>query len=148
MFIKWRTYQRQSGGKKTDKYIQQPIIVKSGRITKKVAQKIGGDEAVERWKRDKRLQYPRHMVVMKLPSFPSCMLVHFHEPEFILQRVEWWKVVDSMLRNFPKKERKKLTVQLESIVSRVSEADEKRINVVLNDLTLHFKEGVTTKTVH
>lgn len=154
MFIKWRTYQKQSGGIKTDKYIQQPIVVKSYRLGKKwMKKKFPGmpEEAFEAPKVKKMVSKPRHEVVMKLPSFVACMVIYYRNPRFMVDRILWWKTVDGYF-NLLKARRndvtdevvEKLKADIEATVPRVTPEEERQLNVVLNDLPLHSREGEGT----
>lgn len=152
MFIKWRTYQRQLSGVKGDKYIQQPIIVESYRYGLK-GLKYAKEQLPDGIPADffnspevkKHTMRPRHRVVFKLPSYPLCMVVYFRSPEFMKQRFLWWEQVDKILKklaevrdDMPPEVVQRLTGDLETVVPRVTQEEEKRLSVVLNDLPLHF----------
>jgi hypothetical protein len=157
MFIKWRTYQRQLNHQKGEKYISQPIIVKSVRFGKKgylkyLKDEYGEDVDMNRfnaaWENDtlrKKILRPRHEVIFKLPSYPVCMTIYFRSPEFMKQRYLWWQQVDTIFSKLLKHRKdmtedtvKKLTADIEKVVPRITEAEEKRLSVVLNDLPLHL----------
>ena len=148
MFIKWRLYQRQIYGKKGDKYIQQPIIVRSYRVgIKKLREMYPNipDERFENPEVRKKVFRPRHEVILKLPSYPVCMTVYFRKPEFMKQRYLWWMQVDAILdrmaevrSDVTEETVKKLKDDIETVVPRVTKAEAKKLSVVLNDLPLHL----------
>jgi len=148
VFIKWRTYQRQLNGIKGDKYIQQPIIVKSYRIGIKNV-KQSEPELYEKFKDDpdfkKDVKKPRQKVIFKLPSYPVCMTIYFRSPEFMKQRFKWWERVDAIFEellevgeDFTEEVVKKLKADIEKNVPRITPAEVEQLKVVLNDLPLHL----------
>lgn len=148
MFIKWRTYQRQLKGVKGDKYIQQPIIVKSYRIGVKRAQKVTPDIPVGAYDEPafkERVCRSRHQVIFKLPSFPMCMVVYFRDPRFMADRLKWWEGVDIIFEklaeareDFTEEIIKKLKADIEKVVPRITPQEIEKLKVVLNDLPLHL----------
>jgi hypothetical protein len=148
MFIKWRTYQRQLNGVKGDKYIQQPIIVKSYRLGKKKFKEMGFDipeEAFDMPEFKKKLSRPRHEVILELPSYPVCMVIYYRSPNWMSQRFQWWENVDALLEklievreNVTEEIVKKLKADIEKVVPRVTPAEVEQLKVVLNDLPLHL----------
>ncbi len=148
MFIKWRTYQRQLLGKKGDKYIQQPIIVKSFRVGKKRMKEISPNMPIEAFDMPeikKKILQPRQQVICKLPSFPRCMVHYFRSPHWMMERYRWWEGVDLILAKLAEKREdmteqtiKKLKVDLEEVVPRVTPEELAKLEVVLNDLPLHL----------
>jgi hypothetical protein len=148
MFIKWRTYQRQHKGIKADKYIQQPIIVKSFRVGKKLMKEINPNmpnEAFDMPEIREKVFRPRHKVLYKLPSFPMCMVVYFRDPRFMADRLHWWEGVDTLFEKLPEvcadmteEVIEKLKAEIERVVPRLTPAEIERIKVVLNDLPLHL----------
>lgn len=148
MFIKWRTYQRQLHGIKGDKYIQQPIIVKSYRLGKKKLKEMGFDipeEAFNNPKLKKKIMRPRHEVILKLPSYPVCMTIYYRSPQFMAQRFQWWENVDDILKQLIEVREdvteeivKKLKSDIEKVVPRITPDEVEKLKVVLNDLPLHL----------
>jgi len=147
LFIKWRTYQRQLNGIKGDKYIQQPIIVKSYRLGKKKLKEMGFEipkEAFDMPEFKKKMMRPRHQVVLKLPSYPVCMTIYYRNPRFMVQRLQWWGHVDDLLKKLIEVREdvtegivKKLKADIEKVVPRITPAEKEKLKVVLNDLPLH-----------
>jgi len=147
MFIKWRTYQRQLNGIKGDKYIQQPIIVRSYRFGKKKLKKMFPEipeDAFDVPEVKKKVSQPRHEVILKLPSYPVCMVVYFRSPHWMSQRFEWWENVDALLKRLIEVREdvteeivKKLKTDIEKVVPRVTPEEVEKLKVVLNDLPLH-----------
>ena len=148
MFIKWRTYQRQLNGVKGDKYIQQPIIVKSYRLGKKKLKEMlpkMPEDAFDNPGVKKMMSRPRHEVILKLPSYPLCMVVYYRSPQFMSQRFQWWENVDALLKRLMEVHEdvteeivKKLKDDIEKNVPRITPAEEEKLKVVLNDLPLHL----------
>ena len=145
MFIKWRTYQRQLRGVKGDKYIQQPIIVKSFRVGKKRISPGIPLEAFDLPEVRERVFRSRHEVVFKLPSYPVCMVVYFRSPHWMGQRFQWWENVDAILEKLIGKREdlteqavKKLRADIEKVVPRVTPEEVEKLKVVLNDLPLQL----------
>ena len=147
MFIKWRKYQRQLNGVKGDKYRLQPIIVESYRIGIKHTKEERPDIPPEAYDHPvfiEKVFRPRHHVVLKLPSYPGCMVVYFRSPHWMAQRLEWWENVDLIFKklaelrtDMPPELVNKLKANLEQAVPRVTPEEEERLKVVLNDLPLH-----------
>ena len=142
LFIKWRTYQRQLNGVKGDKYIQQPIIVKSYRLGKKKLKEMFPDLTDDDLE---KLNRPRHKIVCKLPPYEGCMLVYFRNPRFMSDRILWWLTVEGYLnllevsrKDVTKDIVQKLKDDIEKVVPRVTEKEMKKLKVVLNDLPLHL----------
>jgi len=157
MFIKWRTYQRQFNHQKGDKYISQPIIVKPVRVGKNgflkyLKEEYGEDVDMDRFDQiwadpamRKKILRPRHKVIFKLPSYPVCMTIYFRSPEFMKQRYLWWQQVDSIFEKLLEHHEemtediaKKLKADIERVVPRITEAEEKRLIVVLNEGIIHW----------
>lgn len=147
MFVKWRTYQRQLGGVKGDKYIQQPIIVRSFRVGKKGLRKEFGKKKADLiYERvPEKAQRPRHEAILKLPSYPVCMVVYFRSPHWMSQRFQWWENVDMLLNRLLEvrddvtpKIVKKLKDDIEKVVPRVTPDEVEKLKVVLNDLPLQL----------
>ncbi len=148
MFIKWRTYQRQLKGIKGDKYIQQPIIVKSFRLGKKRMKGICPDiptVAYDMPEFRRKVFRPRHEVIYKLPSYPVCMVFYFRSPQWMAQRFEWWEKVDAILeklaevrKDLTEQRVKKLKADIEKVVPRVTLEEVEKLKVVLNDLPLQL----------
>ena len=98
MFIKWRVYQRQKYHQKGDKYFMQPILVKSYRLTKKrfieESEKLGFpvSESIDFWESaGADISRPKHKQVYRFESFASCLYVYYKDPQYILQRYQYWQ---------------------------------------------------------
>jgi hypothetical protein len=145
LFIKWRTYQRQLNEIEGDKYIEEPIIVKSFRVGKRGLLrelcKRKADHLLNCIHHEKVMR-SRHEVIGALPAYPVCMLISFPSPEFMKQRSQWWERVDSLIAHMVEKwpdtmneeTVAKLKADIEKVVPRPTGAQLKKVPVVLNDL--------------
>jgi len=139
MFIKWRTYQRQKGNQKGDKYFLQPILVKSYRPLKKQfkefakSEGISAEEFREHWKENNDvMNRPRHFQIYRFPSFPSCAYVYYEKPAYIEQRKHYWEMLELIL-NVGKLswllegEKEKIRDEIESILPK---PDDKMLTIL------------------
>ena len=104
MFIRWREYNRQSGGYYTDKYFMQPILMQSYRVP--------GD------------RNPKQRQVYRFPRFPSCDYVYYRSPEHIRNRMLYWVFLEMRLENraelkdLPEKTKQKIRDEIETILPK------------------------------
>jgi hypothetical protein len=149
VFIKWRTYLRQLNGIEGDKYIEEPIIVKSFRLGEKgILRELSKKKADHLLSciHHEKVMRSRHEAIGKFPSYPVCMVISSPPPEFMKQRSQWWERVDSLIAQMVDKwpdtmneqTVAKLKADIEKVVPKVTGAKLEKLCAVQNDLPPHL----------
>jgi hypothetical protein len=149
VFIKWRTYLRELNGIEGDKYIEEPIIVKSFRLGEKgVLRELSKKKADHLLSciHHEKVMSSRHEAIGNLPSYPVCMVISSPPPQFMKQCPQWWERVDflfaQVVNKWPdamnKETVEKLKADIEKVISRVTPDEVKELSVVQNDLPVQL----------